>query len=123
MHALDEMALRCYPLAGSGVPEGGLDMAFLLGCTYLHLGAHAKARQLLATSVAEFGERPAAAFLMGRADFHLGDRAGGAAASRAALQEDPDLGRFLERLGLLPSGAEQAQHQAEAMEWAAALPR
>jgi hypothetical protein len=120
IQVLDKLALRWYP-SNDGL-QGGLDMPFLIGSAYLHLGEPAKARTLLVASQEEFGCRPSVSFQIGRADFRLGRQAAGAAACREALREDPNLGGILERLALLPEGAEHAHRLMEAMEWTAGLP-
>jgi SAM-dependent methyltransferase len=117
IEALDKMAARWYPSV-----EGGLDMPFLIGCTYLHIGEAEKAQKQFADSMEEFGSRPAVLFQAGRAEFRLGERSKGASTARAAYRADPALGGFLERLGVLPGGDMQARQIIEQMEWEASLP-
>jgi hypothetical protein len=117
IEALDKMAARWYPSADSG-----MDMPFLIGCTYLHLGEAEKAQRQFAVSMEEFGSRPAVLFQAGRAEFRLGEQSKGASTARAAYRADPALGGFLQRLGVLPGGEVQAQQLTEQMEWEASLP-
>jgi hypothetical protein len=80
--------------------ERRLDMPFLIGCAYLHIGEATKSRQQFAKSLEAFGSRPAVLFQMGQADFKSGEQAKGASMAREALRADPSVGGFLERLGI-----------------------
>jgi SAM-dependent methyltransferase len=116
LESLERLAERWY-----APDRRGGDLAFLTGCTYLELGEAAKACVQFERSIEEHGRTPAVVFQLGRAEARAGNARKGAALAREALAADPNLGGFLERLGLMRGGVEQARTIAEELDWEAGL--
>lgn len=117
VEALEQVSARWFPDG-----DEQMDAPFFAGCAFFQIGEMERARRHLERSIAESGSRPAVQFQLGRAEFLCGDRSGGAARARGALDADRDLGRTLDLLGVFPEGQERAKLAVADMEWQAGLP-